>query len=114
MKYMVFEIALAHDHYSEEHLQEVIEEMKILGPPVIRAVWQECWDMYVALEGCHRLRAAKALGLIHIIDEIDYDDVCDLDLRDPELGLDFDNDGTVGQFIDEASYRATIIFDNAE
>lgn len=110
----MLEIALAHDHYSEEHLQEVIKKMQVLGTPTIRAVWQECWDMYVALEGCHRLRAAEILGLTPIIDEIDYDDVCDLDLRDPELDLDLDNDGTVGQFIDEANYRRTIIFDDEE
>lgn len=30
--------------------------------------------MYAALEGCHRIRAAKELGLIPVIDEIEYSD----------------------------------------
>ena len=90
-------IALVHDHYSEEHLAEVIEEMKKLGAPKIRAVWMECYDHWAALEGCHRIRAAKELGLTPEIIELDYDDIADIDLRDKTLGLDLDNDGTVGE-----------------
>lgn len=67
-------IALVHDHYDEEHLAKVIDEMKILGAPKIKAVWMECYGHWAALEGCHRIRAAKALGLIPEIDEVGYDD----------------------------------------
>jgi hypothetical protein len=102
-------IALAHKHYDKTHLAEVIEQMKIMGAPKIKAVYMPCWDMYAALEGCHRIRAAKEMGLIPEIIELDYDTVCDLDITDKSLGLDIDNPGTtVGQFCDD-SYRSTII-----
>ena len=73
-------IALVHNHYDEAHLAVVIEEMKTLGAPVIKAVWMECYGHWAALEGCHRIRAAKALGLTPEIDEVEYsDDPCDVD-----------------------------------
>lgn len=73
-------IALVHDHFDEAHLAEVIEEMKTLGAPTIKAVWMECFNHWAALEGCHRIRAAKALGLTPEIDEMGYsDDPCDVD-----------------------------------
>ena len=73
-------IALVHDHYDAAHLADVIEEMKVIGAPTITAVWMECYGHFAALEGCHRIRAAKALGLIPEIEEVDYsDDPCDID-----------------------------------
>lgn len=100
-------IALVHNHYSEQHLAEVIEQMRNLGAPRIKAVWMECYDMWAAIEGCHRIRAAKALGLTPVIDEIEYDE--DRDLADPKLGLDLDNPGsTLGWLVDDC-YRRTII-----
>lgn len=45
----------------KKHLEEVKEEMKDLGPPTIKMVDR---DKYlVAVEGSHRLNAAKDLGL---------------------------------------------------
>jgi hypothetical protein len=67
-------VALLHRHYNEDHLASVIEEMRTLGSPTIKAVWMETWQMWVALEGCHRLRAAEALGLMPQIEEMDYSD----------------------------------------
>lgn len=67
-------IALVHNDYSERHLAEVIEEMKTLGSPTIKAVWMECYGHWAALEGCHRIRAAKALGLVPEIEEVEYSD----------------------------------------
>ena len=73
-------IALVHDHFDEAHLAEVIEEMKTLGTPVIKAVWMECFNHWAALEGCHRIRAAKEMGLTPEIEEVAYsDDPCDVD-----------------------------------
>jgi len=73
-------IALVHDHFDEAHLAEVIEEMKTLGAPTIKAVWMECFNHWAALEGCHRIRAAAALGLTPEIDEVEYSDApCDVD-----------------------------------
>ncbi len=73
-------IALVHNHYDNEHLAEVIEEMKTLGAPTIKAVWMECYGHWAALEGCHRIRAAKEMGLTPEIEEVEYsDDHCDVD-----------------------------------
>ena len=66
------QIALVHNHYSEEHLKEVIAEMRELGAPTIKAVWVECWGIWAAIEGCHRIRAAAALDLLPEIDEVEY------------------------------------------
>lgn len=67
-------IALIHEHYNTEHLSAVKAEMLVMGAPVIRAVWMECYGVWAALEGCHRIRAAAALGLIPVIDEVEYSD----------------------------------------
>jgi len=67
-------IALVHEHYDEAHLEDVKIEMATLGAPVIKAVWMECYGLYAALEGCHRIRAAKELGLLPIISEVEYSD----------------------------------------
>jgi hypothetical protein len=56
----------------QNHLNEVIEDMKRLGAPVVKAVWMECWDAWVALEGSHRVHAAKNLGLEVNIEEVEY------------------------------------------
>lgn len=61
------EIALLHKHYNEAHLETVKGEMMKLGAPKIRAIWSEAYAMWMAVEGCHRLRAAEALGISPII-----------------------------------------------
>jgi hypothetical protein len=54
-----------HHYYRPAHLDHVIGEMRRLGPPVLRAHFDgEIWH---AREGTHRLRAAKALGLIPVL-----------------------------------------------
>jgi hypothetical protein len=45
------------------HLQMVKQQMKKKGPPVIRIIWHPQKNAYFALEGSHRLTAAKELGL---------------------------------------------------
>jgi len=97
-------IALVHDHYSEEHLAEVIEQMKSLGAPKIHAVWMECYGHFAALEGCHRIRAAKVLGLVPEIIEVDYSD----EMASTILGYDGDEDYPISEICDD-SYRSTII-----
>jgi hypothetical protein len=99
-------IALLHKDYNESHLQEVIEEMKKLGAPTIKAVWMECYNHFAALEGCHRIRAAKKLGLIPEIEEVEY--------SDEEIIGDSGDVYTVSELADE-SYKAEIIeFDEDE
>lgn len=67
-------IALVHEHYDDAKLEAVKAEMISLGAPVIKAVWVECYNRWQALEGCHRIRAAKALGLVPEIEEVEYSD----------------------------------------
>lgn len=63
-------IVLLHNHYDQGHLNKVIKKMKTLGAPVIQAyhLWD---DLYQAIGGCHRLRAAEILGVTPIIEVID-------------------------------------------
>lgn len=46
-----------------EHLTEVVAEMRGLGAPTIRAVWNRTMARWYAVEGVHRAHAAQALGL---------------------------------------------------
>lgn len=65
-----FTIALLHPQYNPQHLEEVKAEMTKRGAPVIRCIWSEHYGVWLAIEGCHRLRAAKQLGLTPIIKDI--------------------------------------------
>lgn len=56
-----------HDHYSPAHLVDVVERMRVLGRPRIRAYFDRAYGVWFALEGTHRLRAAKALGLVPVL-----------------------------------------------
>ena len=64
-------IVLTHRHYNNEHLSEVIEEMKSIGAPTIRAFWSELYGSYLAVEGCHRVRAAAELGIAPIVTTVE-------------------------------------------
>lgn len=97
-------IALVHDHYDKDHLDAVKKEMQVLGAPKIHAVWMECHNHWAALEGCHRIRAAKELGLIPEIIEIEYSD----NMCSTVAGYDGDDDYTISSVCDD-SYRSTII-----
>ena len=97
------QIALVHNHFNQDHLEAVKQEMQEIGAPVIRAVWMECYGVWAALEGCHRIRAAKELGIEPIIEEIEYSD-------DPisSIGCEADEDYAISDICDGA-YRAIII-----
>jgi hypothetical protein len=71
------QIILPHRHYDVDHLAAVIETMRALGAPRIKAV--NCGEYYVALEGSHRIRAAQALGLTPLIDEVEYSETATTD-----------------------------------
>lgn len=58
----------APNRVSRTKLPSVIEEMKRIGAPTIRAYYDG--EAYQALEGSHRLAAAKELGLTPVIDEM--------------------------------------------
>lgn len=87
-------ISLLHNHFSPEKLQEVINDMKKLGKPKIRVYKTGINNIYQAIEGSHRLRAAKILNLIP-----------DIEVLDPETNLneleDIDYDGTIVNKINE-------------
>ena len=105
------EIALFHNHFDEAHLQAVKAEMETLGAPTIKAVWMECWGVWAALEGCHRLRAAAQLGLIPEIEEIEYSD----EITTDDIGMSDDFGGdvwTIGEIASDAYNKTTITFED--
>jgi len=64
----------------KEHLDEVIKEMRRLGSPTIRVV--DCSDHYQAIEGSHRIEAARILRLPLNLEVLDQDDLVDADSLD--------------------------------
>lgn len=56
-----------HRYFSEARLVEVIDVMRDLGPPRIRAYLDRTTGAWLALEGTHRLRAALHLGLTPVM-----------------------------------------------
>ncbi len=93
---MSIEVKLLHSDYDKEHLAEVTEQMRHLGAPTIKAVVNQ-WDQYCAVEGCHRLRAALALGLVPTLEVVDYETGAML-LYD-ESG-DYQNEQEMAEFVD--------------
>jgi len=67
-------VVLLHKHFDQDHLEMVTAKMRDLGAPTIKAVWSERHGLWFALEGCHRLRAAEALGLTPQIEEYEVED----------------------------------------
>lgn len=67
-------VALFYNYYDEEKLEYVKEDMKIMGRPEIKVIETEEGD-YIALEGTHRLRAAKELGITPKFKVVKYDKV---------------------------------------
>ena len=90
-------IALVHKHYNREHLDEVKTLMVSLGAPTIHAVWMECYQMYAALDGCHRLRAAHDLGFAPVIEDVEYSD----DMASTITGYDGDEDYMISEICDD-------------
>ena len=78
-------ISLAHNHFEMDHLVAVMQEMQELGAPTIRVMYIT-GDLYQAIEGCHRLRAAAALGITPIIEELEFGT-----LRKDVEGLDYED-----------------------
>ena len=98
-------IALMHNHYSKEKLEQVVEEMKILGAPKVKAVWMEVYGCWAALEGCHRIRAAQILGLEPEIEEVEYSE----DVTLESLGCDCPDEYVTVADIADSAFDAEII-----
>lgn len=96
---------IAPNPVDQEHLEQVIADMQAMGAPVIRAVWIELYGMWAAIEGSHRLAAAQELGLAPEIIPVPTDTDDDLDVRIDSLADDYQDNDTVGDFIDGVGYR---------
>lgn len=70
-----------------DHLANVISEMRVRGAPTIRCIRDDTQGVILALEGSHRLAAAKALDIepnfVFLADDdtltcadIGFDDMC--------------------------------------
>jgi len=70
----------------EERMTDIAQKVMIQGSPKIRAVWSG--DAWLAIEGSHRLKSAKNLGVKPIIEELELDDVVQHDLQDLENPTD--------------------------
>jgi hypothetical protein len=71
----IFSMIIIPPHGLDEnnHLDQVIADMRQMGAPVIKAVWLEAYVAWMALEGSHRIVAAKRLGLEPQIEAVEYD-----------------------------------------
>lgn len=101
-------LILPHSHFDQKHLEEVISEMKIKGVPIIKAV-DTGEGVWVALEGSHRIRAAKALGLVPVIEEIEYSE--DL-MTDDVIPGQYQDNWTIAEIVDKAYQSEIIEFEN--
>ena len=93
-------VILLHASFDQQHLDEVISEMQTLGTPTVRVIWSEVYGAYLALEGCHRIRAAKQLGLNPAFEVVVFEDVTEV-VNDVCDGI-LEDDDTFETIIDRA------------
>ncbi len=97
-------LILPHSYFDQKHLEEVISEMKTKGAPIIKAV-DTGEGVWVALEGSHRIRAAKELGLIPVIDEIEYSEEL---TTDDVIPGQYQDNWTIAEIVEKA-YQSEIV-----
>jgi hypothetical protein len=61
-----------HAHFRPEHLRVVIATMLRRGPPILRGYFDGETGAWFMLEGTHRLRAAKAIGIVPVLVSIPW------------------------------------------
>jgi hypothetical protein len=115
---MDHDIVLLHKHFDAGHLEMVKSQMAELGAPTIRAIWDECSGFWLAIEGCHRLRACVELGVEPIIEEIEYS-ADDLESYvNADMGLDMEDERTLGDLItmmlSQIAYNRTVTFEDLQ
>ena len=100
------DVILYHKHYNQEHLNAVKAQMETLGAPTIKAIWSEMYGAWMAVEGCHRLRAAAELGLTPEIEDVSEEDVVvmqidgeDVEVNVAELTEELENDAPKSHII---------------
>lgn len=99
-------IVLAHDHFDAAHLAAVQAQMTEIGAPTIKAVWMEGNGEWMALEGCHRLRAALALGITPEIDPIEWSE----DVTTEDIGTDHQDVWTIAELCEHNIHNQTLVF----
>lgn len=106
----MIKIALAHNHFDTKHLVSVMAEMQKAGAPTIR-IYHVDGSVYQAIEGCHRLRAAAALGITPDFEYLDADDLrSEIDGLDYEDGEECNPEATIGTIGDWENDQ--IVFDD--
>jgi hypothetical protein len=104
-------IILPHNHFDPAHLATVRAEMLTRGAPTIKAVWVERAGEWAALEGAHRLRAAHGLGLVPVIDEVEWSDT--ITTTDVVPGS-YEDCWTIEQICDDVHTREALRFGGPE
>lgn len=105
-------IALYHKSYNQKHLTEVKTEMETLGTPTIKAIWSECYGLWLAIEGCHRIRAAKELGLNVIIEDVSNDETALVQVDGEEIEMTIAD--LESELTDNASNTIIVNFEDNE
>ena len=100
------EIALYHSHSNEQHLKSVESKMKKSGTPTIKAIWSDCYGMWLAVEGCHRIRAAKNLGLTPEINDISGQETVIIQIDDDDQEV---NVIDLAEELTDSAWQTTII-----
>jgi hypothetical protein len=66
-----------------DHYKQVLAAMRQLGSPAIRAIWHGAYG-WLAIEGSHRIAAARELGLPVAIVDVAGETTIEHDLQDIE------------------------------
>jgi hypothetical protein len=100
------DVILYHKHYDKDHLNAVKAEMETLGTPTIKAIWNEVHSAWMAIEGCHRLRAAAELGITPNIEDVSDEAIVtmqidgeDVEVNIAELTEELENDAPKSHII---------------
>ena len=65
-------VCTLHWYYREEHLAMVRDQMRLLGPPVLRGFLDQGSGAIMLAEGTHRIRAAHSLGLVPVVRSVPW------------------------------------------
>jgi hypothetical protein len=99
-----------------DRLDDVIEQMKALGAPTIEVV--DCGDHYMALEGSHRLAAARELGIAPILVVHEQEDIIDIRRFDWSEEMTFADDnysaGEIAGELFSPTQAVSYFFDDAD
>lgn len=101
-------IVLFHSHYDKKHLEFVKNEMIKLGAPVIRGFYDNANGVWIAFEGCHRIRAAKELNILPNMIQVNYESDIEIQMDDELVTV------PVSELLDSVNYSGAKIIDFKE